>query len=41
MASISEQFTIVNGVKQGGVMSPSCIIYIIYIDNLIDILKKT
>ena len=32
MTSISEQFTIVNGVEQGGVMSP--VLYTVYIDNI-------
>ena len=37
MTRISEQFTIVNGVKQGGIMSP--VLFTVYID-LLGILKK-
>ena len=36
--SLSNQFTVGNGVKQGGVLSP--ILLTVYIDNLIKILKQ-
>ena len=36
--SLSNQFTVGNGVKQGGVISP--ILFTVYIDNLIKILKQ-
>ena len=36
--SLSNQFTVGNGVKQGGVLSP--MLFTVYIDNLIKILSK-
>ena len=36
--SLSNQFTVGNRVKQGGVISP--ILFTVYIDNLIKILKQ-
>ena len=36
--ALSNQFTVGNGVKQGGVLSP--ILFTVYIDNLITILKQ-
>ena len=36
---ISEKYSIANGVKQGGVLSP--ILFVIYMDNLIKRLKDS
>ena len=35
---LSSQFSVNNGVKQGGIMSP--VLFTVYLDNLLKILKK-